>query len=117
MEHGVTYINEYECILNSLTVEGKAKLNVNQTEYHIGNPKLPSGLGLLKVLIRESHLDSNATSGMISTKLANLETYLMEMGNDIGKFNGHVQMLLDSLNRRGETTLDGLMSHNIHHCL
>lgn len=99
----------FECIMNSLTIEGKAKLNIFETEYHVSVPNqapLPSGLLLFKVLVRESHLDSNATSGMIRTKLTNLDSHLEQMGNDIVKFNGYVTMLLDSLKARGETTHD-----------
>ena len=119
-EHELTYVHSktrnaqddrmlYECLIASLTIEGKAKLNVHEEEYIIGQPganKLPSGLCLLKVLIRESHLDSNATTGMIRTKLSNLDIELMQNGNDILKFNSHVQVLLDQLAARGETTED-----------
>ena len=100
----------FKCIMNSLTIEGKAKLNIFENEYNLNIPNqqdpIPSGLCLFKVLVRESHLDSNATSGMIRTKLTNLDSYLEEVGNDIVKFNGHVTMLLDSLKARGETTHD-----------
>ena len=119
-EHELTYISSssrkaqddrmlYECLIASLTIDGKAKLNVHEDEYIIGGPgqnKLPSGLCLLKVLMRESHLDSNATTGMIRTKLSNLDIELMQNGNDIIKFNSHVQVLLDQLAARGETTED-----------
>ena len=96
----------YECILNSLTVNGKAKLNVFHKDYHVGNPALPSGLCLLKVLVRESHLDSNATSAMIRMKLSNLDSYIHTVGNDIDKFNNYVKIMVDTLAARGEVTND-----------
>ena len=119
-EHERTYINLenrmaqddrmiYECIMASLSIEGKAKLNIHEQQYHIGAnnmPELPSGLCLFKVLVREAHLDSKATSGMIRTELSNLDDYMSKIGNDIVKFNGHVTILLDTLTARGETTQD-----------
>jgi len=115
--HEPTYINsdtrtaQYNCMLftcltNSLSSSGKAKLNIHDKQYLIGEPPIESGLCLLKILIRESHLDSNATSSMIRTKLSNLDEYLIETNNDILKFNNHVRMLIDSLTARGETTQD-----------
>ena len=96
----------YECLNNSLTMEGLAKVRINEAEYMRGNPTLPSGLLFLKILIRESYLDSNATTSMIRTKLSNLDTYIGQVGSDINKFNKYVQTLLEALNARGETTTD-----------
>ena len=96
----------YICLMNSLSTAGKAKLNIHDNQFVIGTPPLESGLCLLKILIRESHLDSNATSSMIRTKMTNLDEYLEEVNNDIVEFNSHVQMLIDSLAARGETTHD-----------
>ena len=96
----------FECIMNSLSAVGQAKVNIHKNEYSLGNPKLPSGLALLKVLIRESYLDSNATTGMIRTKLANLDSYMTTCGNDITKFNAYVMYLEKALLARGEKTTD-----------
>jgi hypothetical protein len=81
----------YECLKNSLTKEGLAKVRINEAEYMRGIPLLPSGILFLKILIRESYLDSNATTSMIRTKLTNLDTYIGQVGNDIDKFNKYVQ--------------------------
>ena len=93
----------FECLFASLTTEGTTKLNVHEKQYTIKSGSSPvvsnlSGICLLKILIRESHLDSNATTGMIRNKLSNLDTVLMQNGNDVLKFNRQVQMLLDALN-------------------
>ena len=96
----------FECIMNSLSTVGQAKVNIHEKEYMLGNPKLPSGLALLKVLIRESYLDSNATTGMIRTKLANLDSYMSPCGHDITKFNTYVMYLVQALQARGDTTTD-----------
>ena len=53
----------YKRILNSLSVEAKTKVNVCSEEYSIG-PQKPGNLPL-KVVIRESHLDTNATTSQI----------------------------------------------------
>ena len=65
-----------------------------------------SGNLLLKVIVRESHLDTNATTGTIRTKLSSLDEYIVTIGSDITKFNGYVRLLVDSLAARGETTQD-----------
>ncbi len=70
----------------------------------------PSGNALLKVLIRESILDTNETTTMIRNHLATLDTKISEFGNDITKFNAYVQGLLQSLNERGKTTQDLLVN-------
>ena len=58
---------------------------------------LPSGLYMFKMLVRESYLYYNATSGIIWTQLNNLNNYLSQIGNIIVKLNDHVQTLIDTL--------------------
>ena len=94
----------HDCIMNSVSKEGKAKLNVNEELYKFGRRQ--GGACLLKVLIRESYLDSNATSSMIRIKLANLDEYIVQVKHDIGKFNNYVKVLVETLRARGETTSD-----------
>ena len=99
----------YMCLLNSLTKEAKMKVQIWEEEYMIENnqgTKVPSGNLLLKVIIRESHLDTNATTQAIRTKLSNLDRYIVTIGNDITKFNGYVKSLVQSLAARGEKTED-----------
>ena len=94
----------YECLMASLSLEGKSTLNVHSGQYHINGT--PSGLCLFKVLVRESYLDSNATSALIRTQLSNLDDYMPTVGNDIIRFNNHVRQQVKALNARGEQTLD-----------
>ena len=99
----------YMCLLNSLTKEAKMKIQIWESEYIIENDqgtKVPSGNLLLKVIIRESHLDTNATTQSIQTKLSNLDRYIVTIENDITKFNGYVKRLVQSLTARGERTED-----------
>ena len=116
-DHELTYWNSgnrasqddrmlYECIMNSLSTQGKSKIQVNSDEYQFGNPKVPSGLCLLKVVVRESYLDSNATAGMIREQLSTLDLFMPSVSNDITRFNSHVKMLVNALHARGQRTLD-----------
>ena len=60
---------------------GKAKVKIWKKDYWIEDK--PSGNLLLKVLIRESYLDTNSTTSGIRSKLANLHNYLPTVGHDI----------------------------------
>ena len=115
--HEITYITQpnrstqdtyllYECVMNSLSPEAKAKINIWRDDYWVnGNP---SGNLLVKVVIRECHLDTNATIASIRQRLASLDTYLPTIDYDIGKLNMYVKTLLDQLAARGETSTDML---------
>ena len=98
----------YECIMNSISTECKAKLTIWKKEYRCG--QLPSGNLLLKVLIRECHLDTNATVGGIRNRLSALDSYLPTVGYNITKFNMYVKNLVDQLRARGEFTNDLLIN-------
>jgi hypothetical protein len=65
-----------------------------------------SGKLLLKIIIRESHLDTDATTSSIRTKMSNLDSYIMTIGSNITRFHGYVRLLIDSLAARGETSND-----------
>ena len=88
----------YTCIMASLTQAGKAKVKMYKDQFTIG-PNVSGNL-LLKVLIRESHLDTNATASQIRTELASLDQYMPTIGSDIDKFNDHVNQRNDALSRR-----------------
>ena len=98
----------YKCIMNSISTECKAKLTIWKKEYRCG--QLPSGNLLLKVLIRECHLDTNATIGGIRNQLSALDSYLPTMGYNITKFNMYMKNLVDQLWARGEFTNDLLIN-------
>jgi len=96
----------YECIMRSLSLAGQGKVMLHVKEFQMGRKHLPSGLALLKIVVRESYLDSNATTSMIRQQLAELHTFIPTVDYDISKFNSHVKLLLQSLSARGERTLD-----------
>ena len=59
---------------------------------------------LLKVIIRETHLDTNATTNSIKTQLRNLDEYITTIRCSIIKFNEQVKRLIEQLNARGGET-------------
>ena len=97
----------YRCIMNSLSDEGKAKVLIWKDEYQVNGYEL--GIALAKVVIRESHLDTNATVSTIRTQLSNLDKFILTIGSDITKFNQHVKLLVSSLWARKEETKDLLI--------
>ena len=64
----------------------------------------------MKVIIRESHLDTNATTQSIRMKLSNLDDYMVKINSDVTKFNGYVKILIRSLEARGQRS-DALLTH------
>ena len=94
--------------MNSISTECKAKLTIWKKEYRCG--QLPYGNLLLKVLIRECHLDTNATIGGIQNWLSALDSYLPTMGYNITKSNMYMKNLVDQLWARGEFTNDLLIN-------
>ena len=106
-EFETTYINNpthgaqetfmfYNCLMNPLSKAGKKKVLVWEKDYKIGD--MVSGNLLLKVIIRESHLDTNTTTLSIRTHLSSLETYIIKIGSDITEFNGYMKFLIATLN-------------------
>ena len=94
----------FHCLMNSLSREGKAQVILWKHEYMLGD--IPSGNLLLKIIIRESCIDTNATTSTIRLRLSNLDKFLPSVGFDIAKFNQYVQQQVKALNSRGETTQD-----------
>jgi predicted Mrr-cat superfamily restriction endonuclease len=94
----------------SLTDEAKKKVSIWSNQYRIGDDNQVSGVTLLKIIIRESHLDTNATTNQIRTKLSGLDTYITAINSDIGRFNQYVKLLVQSLTARNQTTNDLLIN-------
>ena len=90
------------CLMNSLTQAGKDKVRLWSDQFILNGRE--SGILLLKIIIRESHLDTNATTNSIRTQLSNLDVYITTIGCDIIKFNEHVKRLLEQLNAHGGET-------------
>ena len=96
----------YLCLQASLSDAGRAKVDVCMSEFHIGDE--PSGPMLLKIIIGESHIDTNATTNLIRTELSSLDEYIHTVGDDTIKLNNYVKALVEKLHSRGQTTTDSL---------
>ena len=99
----------YKCLMNSFSKEGRMKIESWENEYLVTNDTgttVPLGNLLLKVIIRESHLNMNATTQSIRMKLGNLDDYIIKIDSDITKFNSYAKLLVNSLEARGERTKD-----------
>jgi len=99
----------FSCLTNSLTQEARKKLLLYKSEYYV-NDRIPSGALLLKVLIRESYIDTNATVKFVRENLSSLDVYMVKVDSDIEKFNRYVYQNLIKLQSHGKQTLD-LMTH------
>ena len=100
----------YKCLMSSLTNEARKKVSIWSNQYRIGEAKNVSGVALLKVIIRESHLDTNATVNQIRTKLSSLDAYIVTIDADIGRFNQYVKLLIQSLKARNQESSDLLIN-------
>ena len=102
----------YKCLMASLTADARKKVTIWSSQYRIGegDDTTCGGVALLKIIIRESHLDTNATTNQIRTKLSNLDAYILTVDSDIGRFNQYVKLLIQSLTARNQTTSDLLIN-------
>jgi hypothetical protein len=114
-EHARAYVNQpnraaqdsvmlYQCLMNSLSMEGRSKITAWRKDYTVHG--ITSGACLLKVIIRESHVDTHATTAYIRTQLASLDDYMNSVGSDVEKFNIYVHNLVEQLTARGQKTQD-----------
>ena len=121
VESELQYINEqgreaqdtfmlYKCLMASLSNSAKKRISLWSEQYRIGDNNLCSGVALLKIIVRESHLDTNATTNQIRTKLSNLDSYIFTVDSDIGNFNQYVKRLVQSLTARNQKTSDLLIN-------
>ena len=66
--------NLYQCMMNSVSDVDKSKVLIWEPKYVV-KTKISGNL-LLKIIVRESHLDKNVPTGSIREKLSSLDTYL-----------------------------------------
>jgi hypothetical protein len=115
--HAATYVNGhnraaqdsmqmYQCIFNTLTKEAQAVIALNKADYTIGegDGAQVSGTCLLKVVIRKSQVDTNATTSHILTQLGRIDKIVTDLNSNIVKVNEKVKALVEELAARGETT-------------
>ena len=92
------------CILASLTIPGFRKAQTWHAVCHIGG--MPSAHLLIKVIIREAYIDTQATTRILREHLSSLPHKLEELKGDIDQLNAFVKVTQDQLAARGETTND-----------
>jgi len=100
----------FNCLMASINETARARIQLMEHEFKVGN--IFSGICLLRTLIRESHIDNNATNRIVLNKLANLDEYMDAIGNDVEKFNDYVNSSIESLAARGHQ-----VPHDLLHCL
>ena len=90
----------YHALRESLSQSALDKVNIHMSEYNVEG--ISSGPLFLKVIIRESVLDTNATALTIWSQLGSesLIEYLQLVLFVIVKFNQHVLKLLNALSAR-----------------
>jgi len=90
------------CLMQSLTERGQQKVQIWKEDYeHKGRM---CGLALLKVIIRETAIDTEATTMTIRQDLQNVKDYLVSLNSDITKVNLYVRTKLDALRARRANT-------------
>lgn len=113
--HAYTYVNEqtrtaqdstqlFYCLWNSLSSAGRAKISIWDSDYTIDGQM--AGVPMLKVIIRESDIDTQATAAYIRQQLSSLDEYMSTIDSDIKQFNIHVKSLVRQLEKRRQTSTD-----------
>jgi hypothetical protein len=99
-QHAMTYVTLptratqdsamlFLCLMNSLTEPGQDKVRAWHELYTVAGHL--SGPLLLKVIIQQSNVDTNATTRHIRTKLSNVDAQFAKLGYDVGKLNLYVR--------------------------
>jgi hypothetical protein len=93
-----------KCILASISLPGFCKIQTWHADWYIG--QLPVAILLIKVIIRESYIDTQATTRILRGHLSSLPEKIHDLKDDIDQLNAFVKVTQDQLNARGETTHD-----------
>ena len=86
--------------MKSISNEVINKIKHKSDDYMVHG--LPSGVLLLRILIREAHQDTNATITRIRNERAHLDEYRVKVKSNVEKFNLHVEELMSQLRSRGQ---------------
>ena len=92
------------CMMNSMSKSAIKRLGMWKDEYTVNGQA--SANFLLKVVVRESGLDTKTTATYIRTCLNNLTAHVGSVGDDVLKFNAYAKGLVRSLQERGESSND-----------
>jgi hypothetical protein len=94
----------YHCLRKSLTKDAETNIVLFQEDYTFGDRSC--GLALLKVIVREAYVDTNATILHIREQLNSLDLHIVKLGYDIEKFNAKVKTYQKGLAARGAASTD-----------
>jgi hypothetical protein len=104
-----------QSLLSSLTLEFLKLITSESSDYHLpsivsSQGPVPAGLLLLKLIISQAHVDSQATVLHIQTLLTLLDTKMIELDLNIETFNQYVKAQIKNLLAWGETSSDLLIN-------
>lgn len=94
----------FECLWASLSSKAKAAVSLKKEQYH--REQISHGMSLLKVVLSESHLDSQATVTALRNRISNLDEHMLELDCNILEFNKYVQQTRESLTARKQISTD-----------
>ena len=101
----------YKCLMNSLSVEGDATIKLWKEQFIYPDENgniIHGGLSLLKIIIRESSVDANASTEALRRRLTKLDEFAMAVKGNIPKINAEAKLIQDGLHARGHTTTEML---------
>ena len=98
----------FDLLNNSCSTQGLRRVQLWHSQYEVSGQQ--SGECFLKIIVCESHFDSNATVATMQLNLSNLDEYMTTNGSDIVAVNAYVQSQIDGLAARGEVTSDLLVN-------
>ena len=124
MNHAATYENAvnrdaqnssqmYYFLYASLSEEAKLMIIADYDDYVFeteGGTNVCNGPSFLKVIIRNTTVDTRATVFHIRENLNNLEAKMLDISYDIDVFNQYVTSQVEQLAARGETSSDLLIN-------
>jgi len=97
-------IQIFQCIIASLSLPGFRKVHTWHDAWHINGR--PAAFLLIKIIIRESFIDTQATTRILREHLSSLPSKLNDVKGDIDQLNAFVKLTQDQLAARGETSND-----------
>ena len=95
-----------QCIFNSLFKLAQVIVALQKAERALGggDDATVSGTYLLKVVIRKSHVDTNATTSHILTQFGHIDKIVVDLKSNIVKVHEKVRALVEELAARGDST-------------
>jgi hypothetical protein len=104
-----------QCLLSSLPLDFLKLITADSNTYHLPPIVATDGLVLsgpllLKLIISQAHVDSQATVSFIHTSLTQLDAKMTELDSNVESFNFYVKAQIKSLSARGETSSDLLVN-------